>query len=193
MKVLLLPCAAILLLFFPAPTSARYCGPYETLVCNLTPTKGSIVTGRILFRQIQLPHTYWWERQRCVVRISGKITGLATRGMRQGWHIHTYGDTLLPTGTTTGGHFTSPNNRVRFRTHGFPKDTLRHWGDLGNLWVNSRGIARPNQVDQVISLGGIVGRAIIVHANEDVGSQPSGGAGARVAQGVIGIANPDAK
>jgi Cu-Zn family superoxide dismutase len=34
----------------------------------------------------------------------------------------------------------------------------------------------------------IVGRAVIIHAKSDDGSQPVGNAGVRVGQGVIGIA-----
>ena len=48
---------------------------------------------------------------------------------------------------------------------------------------------------KVIRLGGrhsIIGRAIIVHAGEDdLVSQPTGAAGARVAYGVIGIGKPE--
>lgn len=170
--------------------SAGYCGPYETLVCNLQPTAGNSVTGRILFRQV--PVGYWWWWRRCNVRISAKISGLANTNGKQGWHIHSYGDTLKDDGSTTAGHFTSPNNGTRFQKHGFPEDYFRHWGCLGNLVVNSEGVARPIQVDTLISLQGIVGRGFIVHAGEDIGTQPSGGAGPRVAQCVIGVANPDA-
>jgi len=36
----------------------------------------------------------------------------------------------------------------------------------------------------------IIGRGAIVHAKVDDGSQPVGNAGARIACGVIGVANP---
>ena len=40
----------------------------------------------------------------------------------------------------------------------------------------------------------ILGRAMIVHAKEDDGGQPTGNAGGRIAQGVIGVAkDPAAK
>ena len=62
---------------------------------------------------------------------------------------------------------------------------------MGNLEADENGKATYEQVDSSISLNGehsIVGRAIIVHAGEDdLISQPTGDAGARVACGVIGI------
>jgi Cu-Zn family superoxide dismutase len=36
----------------------------------------------------------------------------------------------------------------------------------------------------------IIGRAVIVHAKPDDGSQPVGNAGGRIGCGVIGVANP---
>ena len=36
----------------------------------------------------------------------------------------------------------------------------------------------------------VLGRGVIVHAKQDDGGQPTGNAGSRIAQGVIGIANP---
>jgi Cu-Zn family superoxide dismutase len=36
----------------------------------------------------------------------------------------------------------------------------------------------------------VVGRAIIIHANPDDFTQPTGNAGGRIATGVIGLANP---
>ena len=37
----------------------------------------------------------------------------------------------------------------------------------------------------------IVGHGVIVHAKRDDGGQPTGNAGARIAQGVIGVAKPE--
>ncbi len=48
--------------------------------------------------------------------------------------------------------------------------------------------------DKLIALSGphsIIGRAVIIHEKaDDLKSQPSGDAGARVAGGVVGIADP---
>lgn len=108
---------------------------------------------------------------------------------KHGFHIHQYGDIRGEDGTSTGGHFGNPKgNPVK---HGFPTNSHRHWGDLGNLHVRA-GTSTYNRVDRVINVRGIVGRAITIHAEGDKGpmSQPSGGAGARIGYCVIGYANP---
>lgn len=66
---------------------------------------------------------------------------------------------------------------------------------MGNIETDASGTAKLNYVDHTLSLvddGGqsIVGHALIVHAKaDDLKSQPTGEAGARVACGVIGWAN----
>jgi Cu-Zn family superoxide dismutase len=67
----------------------------------------------------------------------------------------------------------------------------RHVGDMGNLEADSTGSAHYQRTDGLLTLNGphsIVGRAVIVHAGpDDMRSQPTGAAGARLACGVIGI------
>jgi Cu-Zn family superoxide dismutase len=73
---------------------------------------------------------------------------------------------------------------------------LNHAGDMGNLDADATGQAHLEIAIAGITLMGkdpIVGRAVIVHAGEDNGGQPTGNAGARVGQAVIGVANPAAK
>lgn len=161
----------------------KRCLSQAPLACDLQPTAGNQVRGRIIFTTVI-------KKRRCLVRVRARITGLGRR-QQHGWHIHTYGDLSLADGTAQGGHFTSP--LLDERPHGFPQDKMRHWGDLGNLLADSSGVAMPDQIDSVISLRGIVGRGIIVHADRDQGSsvQPTGGSGARLAQCVIGFANPE--
>lgn len=159
------------------------CERQQPLVCDFAPTKGSQVTGRAIFTPVFYKH-------RCLVQVQGRISGLTPR-KQQGWHIHRYGDVSSSDGTAQGPHFTSP--RLENRPHGLPNERPRHWGDLGNLVADNNGDARYDQLDQVISLRGIVGRGMIIHADMDQGSQvqPTGGSGARQAQCVIGFANPD--
>lgn len=122
------------------------------------------------------------------VRVFGEITGLEP-GMH-GFHVHQWGDTTsLEDGLSAGGHF-DPEGKP----HGAPDAEHRHVGDLGNVEANDDGVAKIDMVDDVIELNGphsIVGRGLVVHAKEDVFTQPTGDAGARVGLGVIGVADPE--
>jgi Cu/Zn superoxide dismutase len=66
-------------------------------------------------------------------------------------------------------------------------------GDLGNIKSDAQGNARVELTVRNLTIAGlknpVVGRALIVHAQPDTGEQPAGGAGPRLAQGVIGIAD----
>lgn len=67
---------------------------------------------------------------------------------------------LLTGCISAGAHF-NPDNKE----HGAPSDAIRHVGDLGNVEVNSSGVAKVNISDKVISLTGplsIVGRTVVV-------------------------------
>jgi Cu-Zn family superoxide dismutase len=149
----------------PAPTSA---------VAVLSPTEGHEVYGIITFTQ-----------DTNGVRVSADIHGL-TPG-KHGFHIHQYGDCSAPDGTSAGGHFSPMGMK-----HGAPTDAERHEGDLGNITADSAGVAAYDWVDSRLSFTGpysIIGRGVIVHADEDdLTSQPTGAAGGRVACGVIGVA-----
>jgi len=86
---------------------------------------------------------------------------------------------------SAGGHF-----NPRKAPHAGPDDTQRHAGDLGNLSANAEGVAVYHAEVTGISVGttddSIIGRAVIVHANaDDLRTQPSGNAGARLACGLI--------
>ena len=146
----------------------------EKAICVLQPTKGNNVTGTITFTQTSGG-----------IKVVAHVEGL-TPG-KHGFHIHQYGDISAPDGTSAGGHFNPENVN-----HGAPGDKIRHVGDLGNLEAGADGKAHLEYTDTVISMSGthsIIGRGIIVHAGEDdLKSQPTGAAGARVACGVIGIA-----
>lgn len=173
-------------LCFTATNAFRrhWCRRQPTLVCDFRPTAGNQANGRVIFRST-------WIRRRCRVHITASFSGL-TPNTRQGWHIHAYGDIGANDGSSTGGHFTSPRNSRRFRKHGSLGSRRRHWGDLGNLVVDVHGRARVNRIDHVIRMKGILGRGMIIHALVDQGpkAQPSGAAGKRVGQCVIGFANP---
>jgi superoxide dismutase, Cu-Zn family len=148
-------------------------GPKKA-ICVLTPTKGSKVHGSVAFTV-----------KGDAIEITGEITGL-TPG-KHGFHVHEFGDLSSTDGMATGGHFNPDKEK-----HGGPDDKERHAGDLGNIVADENGKALLKMTDKLIRLSGehsIVGRGLIVHAKEDdLKTQPTGDAGGRVAQGVIGVA-----
>ena len=150
-------------------------GPSKA-VCVLIPTKDSKVSGIVTFTQ-----------KDGEVEVTGEITGL-TPG-KHGFHIHEFGDFSSPDAMSTGGHF-NPGHKQ----HGGPDDENRHAGDFGNITADDSGKATLDLRDKGLSLSGhdsILGRAVIVHEKaDDLKSQPSGNAGARIACGIIGVANP---
>ena len=116
-------------------------------------------------------------------KISAQITGLS-KG-EHGFHIHQYGDCSASDATSAGGHF-DPDEMQ----HNSRDAEKRHVGDLGNLVSEGEQFTTTlSYIDNHIFLEEIIGRGIIIHAGEDdLTSQPSGDAGARIACGVIGIA-----
>ncbi|MBN2527168.1 MAG: superoxide dismutase family protein [Deltaproteobacteria bacterium] len=145
--------------------------PMSKAVAVLSPTEGNSVKGTVAF----IPEDG-------KIRVFAKVEGL-TPG-KHGFHIHEKGDCSAPDGASAGGHF-NPEGM----DHGGPHATMRHVGDLGNLEANEEGVATLEYVDAHLTLEGehtIIGKGVIVHAEEDdLISQPTGAAGARVACGVI--------
>ena len=142
-----------------------------TAVANLEQVGASGVTGTLNFVQ-----------DGDTVTITGEVSGL-TPGLH-GFHVHESGDLSdKEAGMSVGGHFNPTNH-----PHGHAHDSERHAGDLGNIEANAEGIATINITDKVIRLAGehpIVGKAMVVHADEDKFTQPTGDAGGRVAFGVV--------
>ena len=141
-------------------------------VAVLVPMKSSGVAGAILLKQ-----------EKGLVNVSGEVTGL--KPGKHGFHIHMFGDLRAPDGTSAGGHY-NPHGHP----HGSPEagDHDRHEGDLGNIEANAQGVAKVNVKAKGLELHHVLGRAIVVHADPDDFSQPVGNAGARIALGVIGLA-----
>ena len=127
------------------------------------------------------------------VRVEFEIKGLEEG--KHGFHIHEYGD-LTDECNSACSHF-NPNNT----NHGGRNSKERHIGDLGNI-ISKNNLAKGYFYDTQISLDFkhphcIIGRAVIVHADEDdLGkgkgdkreeSLKTGNAGKRLACGVIGL------
>jgi len=101
-------------------------------------------------------------------------------------HIHEFGDISSTDGLAAGGHF-NPFGAL----HGCPPNGTRHVGDIGSFTTDSSGAyANTIVLNPMMALSGqnsTIGRAVIVHSQGDNCGQPTGNAGSRIAQGVIGI------
>jgi len=143
-------------------------------VALITPTKGNSIHGVVTF-----------EKTEKGVHVIANLTGL-TPG-KHGFHIHEFGDITSEDGSSAGGHFNPMN-----MPHSMPASEKRHAGDMGNIEANENGSAHLDYIDSIMELEGkysIVGHAVIVHEKEDdLKTQPTGNAGPRIGNGVIGIA-----
>jgi Cu-Zn family superoxide dismutase len=151
----------------------------EQAICVLQSVGKSGVSGVIHF-----------EQTGSRIHVTGKITGLVPG--KHGFHVHQFGDLSdLAKGESAGGHW----NPLKVE-HGAPDAKTRHVGDLGNVEANSEGVASVDEYDTMLRFRGgssIIGRSLIVHEKPDTFVQPTGGAGGRVAIGVIGFAKTAAK
>ncbi len=157
-----------------APESPRLeAAPPAQAVATLAPTEGNQARGTVTFTAVEGG-----------VRVEAAVSGLSAG--RHGFHLHETGDCSGPDGSSAGGHFNPAGS-----PHGAPDAPAvqRHAGDLGNLDAAADGTAAYDRVDPVLTLdgpGSIVGKAVIVHAGaDDLATQPTGAAGARLACGVI--------
>ncbi len=102
-----------------------------------------------------------------------------------GFHIHEKGDCSSPDANSAGGHF-NPDQKE----HGAPDAPAHHAGDLGNITAGADGSVQTSKTVDFLTLGdqpnSAVGKAVIVHEKQDdLKTQPTGNAGARVACGVV--------
>lgn len=145
-------------------------------VAVISPTKGNTAHGVV-----------WFTRDGDKVRVVADIDGLKP-GVH-GFHIHEFGDHTSADGMSAGGHL----NPMKM-PHAGPDVAQRHEGDLGNITADANGHAHLDLTDSGLSLHGahsIIGHSVVVHAApDDLKTQPTGNAGARVGYGVIGIAAP---
>ena len=122
----------------------------------------------------------------CDTSVAATLTGLPAESV-VGWHVHEFGDISAADGSATGGHY-NPGRVL----HALPPAAVRHAGDLGNLLPASvAGVAVVRaQFSAALTTRAAVGRGLIIHALRDDGGQPTGNAGARLAQCVLGVAAP---
>jgi Cu-Zn family superoxide dismutase len=172
-KIVLIGICLAAFVFFGCSTLGMFTQEVTKAVAHLKPTEGNDAKGTVFF-----------IREGGNVRVVVDITGLSP-GMH-GIHIHEFGDCSDTDASSAGPHFNPTNT-----PHGCPDSKERHLGDLGNIEADRSGRARTDWVEERISLNGgnsILGRSVVVKAKpDDCVTQPGGGAGTRVACGVIGI------
>jgi Cu-Zn family superoxide dismutase len=137
---------------------------------------GAALTGTATFVQVGD------EPVRVLVRIDRATPGL------HGLHVHEKGDCSDPQAQAAGGHFNPARS-----PHAGPDAHSRHAGDLGNIEVREDGTGDLVTTSDVLTAEAgpwsVVGRAVVVHASEDdLRTQPTGNAGARVGCGVVTLA-----
>ncbi len=149
-----------------APVQAR------SAVATLQAAQGSNAAGTITF-----------TRRGNAIDVNVNVRGLRPGG--HGFHIHERGDCSAPDFTSAGGHF-----NPTAMPHGNPRQPSHHAGDLPMLTAPRSGTVRLTtrlsgvRLDQ--SDTGIVGRAVVIHADpDDYTTQPTGNSGGRIACGVI--------
>ena len=151
----------------PAPAATSAPGANA----ELNPTQGNQVQGKVVF-----------EPADGGLRIIAHITGLTPGD--HGFHLHEKPDCSAPDGSSAGDHW-NPTQQP----HGAPDSPAHHAGDLGNITADASGAAHVERMVKGLAIDGsqgVVGRSVIVHANpDDLTSQPSGNAGARLACSVV--------
>lgn len=160
---------------------ARADSSATSAIAVISPTSGNAVAGTVKFTQTGAG-----------VKVVAEISGLPPGP--HGFHIHEYGDISdSAKAMKTGGHYDPAGTHHHMLVEGQSVDgsSSHHAGDLGNLTADASGKAHLELTLAGVTLTGtnaIVGRAVIIHEKADDGGQPTGNAGGRLGQGVIGIA-----
>jgi Cu-Zn family superoxide dismutase len=107
----------------------------------------------------------------------------ATPG-KHGIHVHQKGDCSDIPGKSMGEHF-APDAKE----HGLLDSPVRHLGDLGNIEVAADGTGAVDVLVPSATLDegthSYLGKALVIHEKEDVGTGPSGDSGTPIACAVI--------
>ncbi|HUP50758.1 MAG TPA: superoxide dismutase family protein [Thermoanaerobaculia bacterium] len=165
MKKLVLLAATVLLL----SSCATATGPMAMAL--MRPISGSAAQGTVHFQELRDGS----------VEVEVNLTGVPP-GTR-GFHVHEFGS-CADNGNAAGGHF-NPTKMP----HASSDAVSHHAGDFGNVQVNANGEVRSRFTTRSITVSegmrSVVGKAVILHADrDDLVTQPTGNAGARIACGV---------
>ena len=124
----------------------------------------------------------------------GVLVRVDAKGLTPGWHglhFHEKANCAAPDFKSAGGHV----HAVETVIHGFLAEGANDDGDLPNIFAGADGVAKADVFSGFVELGeahsrpsltDADGSAIVIHAKaDDYMSQPIGGAGDRIACGVI--------
>jgi len=141
-------------------------------VAMLQPSMGATAVGSVHLNQLSDG----------TVDVEADLTGVPP-GVH-GFHVHENAD-CSNNGQAAGGHFNPMN-----MPHAAPDAASHHAGDFGNVTADEKGEvhARFNTHSITVAPGtsSAVNHTIILHANpDDLTTQPSGNAGARIACGIV--------
>jgi superoxide dismutase, Cu-Zn family len=159
------------------PPATEATAPAALARIVLQPTQGNTATGELVL-----------VADTDGARLTGHVRGLRPDA-EHGFHIHEYGDCSAADASSAGGHF-SPEDQP----HGRPGEGPHHAGDMPNLRSDAQGEAHVDLHLGRIELGtgsplDAADRAIVVHQQaDDYETQPTGDSGARIACGVITLA-----
>jgi Cu-Zn family superoxide dismutase len=161
--------SALAILFFAA-CAHRSAGPMA--MATLAPTTGSTAQGMVHFHELADGS----------VEVKADLTGVP-EGIH-GFHVHDKG-ACGDNGNAAGGHF-NPSGA----SHGAPDAASHHAGDFGNVTADAKGEVHTTFTTKSITVSegpnSVSGHAVILHAKEDdLQTQPTGNAGARIACGVV--------
>jgi superoxide dismutase, Cu-Zn family len=160
---------SITLLLFAACASTSM-GPSAS--ATLSSISGSTASGTVAFAQLGDGS----------VKVSVDLTGVPP-GVH-GFHIHDKGD-CGDNGNAAGGHFNPATT-----AHGAPTADPHHAGDFGNVTADANGRVFTEFTTRSVTVeagpNSAVGHAVILHASpDDLVTQPTGNAGARIACGIV--------
>lgn len=153
--------------------------PATMASAHLMGSEGSEISGHVTFTEADGK-----------VMIAAEVSGAGGAGTH-GFHIHETGDCSAADFTSAGGHFNPAGV-----DHAGPDAESHHAGDLGNIEIGEDGSGSLELSSSMITLGeganSVVGKAVILHeGTDDLTTQPTGAAGARLACGVIELSGDE--
>ena len=162
-----------------APRETAYVDPgaaepmaVDEVIAVLAPTRGNKARGTVRFRDTGDG-----------LEVVAEVTGLP-KGPHA-FHVHMFGDCSSPGAESAGDHFHFSGSSLAPTEHVIT-------GDLGELQANPAGKATRTATIEDAAVHGkfsILGRSVVVHEKgNDHTKTPDGGAGKRLACGVIGVA-----